>query len=140
MAQIREILFGEQNRATIQQIERLESRLDDQETTLRRLLEERVSELRETSEALRRHVETADQRQQAALGELGEELRGLLKTLEERLGLLDNDLQDTAQQLRQQDSERGSALDRLKRDSVDNGRLAELLESLAGQLRRPSES
>ncbi len=125
MAQIREILFGEQNRQTATRIGHLETRLGEQESTLRELVERRVDK---AVAALRKELETGNSQQQAALDRLEQTLRALLGKTEERITLLDSDLQDHAHGLAQ-------SLERLRQDQVDRAQLAEMFETLARQLR-----
>ena len=64
MAQIREILFGEQERQTASRIGRIETRVSEQEAALRELLEQRIDK---AMAALRQEIETRNGKQQAAL-------------------------------------------------------------------------
>ncbi|MBT8429311.1 MAG: hypothetical protein KJN79_05305 [Gammaproteobacteria bacterium] len=135
MAQIREILFGEQNRQTGNRLDRIESRLNEHEAALRELLDQRIDK---ALAGLRRELETHGKQQQAALDGLDNALRTMLGKADERITLLDSDLQDTARRLDQSLTEHSQSLDRLHQDNADRSQLAELFEGLARQLRSPS--
>jgi hypothetical protein len=135
MAQIREILFGEHNRQTANRIDRIESRLNEHEAALRELLDQRIDK---ALAGLRRELETHGKQQQAALDGLDNALRAMLGKADERITLLDSDLQDTARRLDQSLTEHSQSLDRLQQDNADRSQLAELFEGLARQLRSPS--
>ena len=132
MAQIREILFGEQNRQTENRIGRVESRLSEQDAALRELLDQRIDKALST---LRREFETRDKQQTAARDDLDGLLRALLTKADERITLLDSDLQDNMHQLNQVLAEQSQALEHLQHDKFDRAQLAELFETLARQLR-----
>jgi len=129
MAQIREILFGEQTREANNRIARIESLLSAQDKALRELLDVHVE--RATTQ-LREELGNRDRRQTTALDALHAELNALLQKTDERLTLLDSDLQESRQQT-------DRSLDQFQKDSVDRSQLADLFESLAGQLRKTSE-
>jgi hypothetical protein len=135
MAQIREILFGEHNRQTANRIDRIESRLNEQDAALRELLDQRIDK---ALAGLRRELETQAKQQLAAVDGLDGTLRTLLAKADERINLLDSDLQDTAHRLGQSLAEHSHALDRLQQDNTDRSQLAELFEALAHQLRSPA--
>jgi len=135
MAQIREILFGEQNRETANRIDRIESQLNEQEAALSVLLDQRIDK---ALAGLRHELATQGKQQQAALDGLDNALRALLGKADERITLLDGDLQDTAHRLGQSLTEHSQSLDRLQQDNADRSQLAELFEGLARQLRSPS--
>jgi len=135
MAQIREILFGEHNRQTANRIDRIESRLNEQDAAFRELLDQRIDK---ALAGLRRELETQGKQQQAALDGLDGTLRMLLGKTDERITLLDSDLQDTAHRLGQSLTEYSQSLDRLQQDNADRSQLAALFEGLASQLRSPS--
>ena len=132
MAQIREILFGEQNRQTATRIGQMETRLGEQEAALRELLEQRIDK---AMAALRQEIETRNGEQQAALDGLDSALHKLLDKTSERLSLLDSDLQDAEHRLGESLKQHTEALDRLEQNQVDRTQLAELFESFARQLR-----
>ena len=132
MEQIREILFGEQNRQTATRIGHMETRLGEQEAALRELLEQRVEK---AMAALRQEIETRNGEQQAALDGLDGALRKILDKTDDRLSLLDNDLQDSGHRLGESIKQHTEALDRLEQRQVDRAQLAELFESVARQLR-----
>lgn len=136
MAQIREILFGEQSRHTEQQFAQLETRLDEQSERLQRLLEQRVNELARNLDALRADAEVRDQRQGAALDGLDTALRALLGRLDDRLTMLDSDQHENNQRLQQTATAHAAAIEQLNNDSVGREQLAALLEAMASQLRR----
>lgn len=123
MAQIREILFGEQNRRTSHALNRLD---------------ERFAALSAAMDALRSDLRTEGERRQAALDGVESALRALLEKFDQRLTLLDSDLQDDRHRLGQSIAEQTAALDRLQQGSVGRAQLADLLESLVGQLRDPT--
>ena len=132
MQQIREILFGEHRRLTAEHLARIESRLNEQDAALRRLLEERIGSMVEgLQEALAREGE----RQRATLGDLDQALRGLLLDLEQRLHKVDDDLQDSHDHLRQSLAARDEALEALQQQGVSRTQLADALEMLVQQLR-----
>ena len=114
MARIREILFGEQTRESNNRMARIESLLSAQDTALRELLDMRIER---AAKELREELGNHERRQETALDALHTELLTRLKNTDERLSLLDSDLQDT----------------------VDRAQLAELFESLARQLRQTSD-
>ena len=132
MQQIREILFGEQQRLTDAQLSRLETRLGDQSDQLRDLFESRLSQALET---LRQEMDTHANRQQTALDSLDNALRSLVGKADERITLLDSDLQDPAHRLSQTIAEQATAHDSLAQRSVERETLAELLEQIANRLR-----
>jgi len=135
MAQIREILFGEHNRQIANRIDRIESRLNEQDAALSELLNQRIDK---ALAGLRRELETQGKQQQAALDGLDNALRALLGKADERITLLDSDLQDTAHRLGQSLAEHSQLLDRLQQDTADRSQLAALFEGLAHQLRGPA--
>jgi len=135
MAQIREILFGEHNRQTANRIDRIESRLNEQDAALRELLDQRIDK---ALAGLRRELETQAKQQQAALDHLDGALRTLLGKADQRITLLDSDLQDNAHRLGQSLTEHSQSLDRLQQDNANRSQLAELFEGLARQLRSQS--
>lgn len=132
MAQIREILFGEQERQTATRIGRIETRVSEQEAALRELLEQRIDK---AMAALRQEIETRNGEQRAAIDGLDNELRKISGKTDERLSLLDSDLQDTEHRLGESIKQHTEALDRLQQQQVDRAQLAELFESVARQLR-----
>jgi uncharacterized protein YicC (UPF0701 family) len=132
LQQIREILFGEDRRLTAEHLARIESRLNEQDAALRRLLQERIgSAVQGLQETLVREGE----RQRAALGDLDQALRSQLLDLEQRLRRVDEDRQDGHDHLRQSLAARDETLDALQQQSVSRMQLADVLESLAQQLR-----
>jgi chromosome segregation ATPase len=134
LAQIREILFGEQRRQTEQQIAHIETRLREQDETLRRLLDERIQQALDTA---RRDLDARATKQQTALDALDNALRALLQQTDDRLSVLDSDLQHSNHRLERSVAEQRGALERLQQDSAQRTQLAELLEDLARQLRTP---
>ena len=132
MQQIREILFGEHRRQTVEHLARIESRLSEQDMALRRLLEERIGS---AVQGLQETVASEGERQRAALGDLDQALRSLLLDLEQRLRKVDDDLQESRDHLRQSLAARDEALDALQQQSVSRTQLADALELLARQLR-----
>lgn len=132
MQQIREILFGEHRRQTAEHLVRIESRLSEQDMALRRLLEERIAS---AVQDLQETLASEGERQRAALGDLDQALRSLLLDLEQQLRKVDDDLQDGHDHLRQSLAARDEALDALQQQSVSRTQLADVLESLARQLR-----
>jgi len=135
MAQVREILFGEQNRQSANRMARIESMLSAQDTALREHLESRieraVKELLDELGSLGRHQATA-------LDAVDAELRALLKKTDERLASLDSDLQDARHQADNSRAEYTQSLDQLRQDRIERTQLAGLFESLARQLRGTS--
>lgn len=140
MAQIREILFGEQSRHTEQQFDRLEQRLGEQEQALRRLLDERIDALGEHLQALRGDMAEQERRQERALEDLNTTLSALLGRLDERVTVLDSDQQDARHRQQQDSADHSAALDELKRRSAGRDQLADLLELMAGELRNKPSS
>lgn len=136
MAQIREILFGEQTRQTEAHFSRLEVRLSEQERSLKALLDERVGKLTDNLAQLRYELGEQDQRQHSALDELNGTLSALLDKLDERLVLLDSDQQDTKHEQQRAVAEQRAALHDLEQCHIGRQQLAELLESMAGELRQ----
>ena len=134
MAQIREILFGEQHRQTASQIAGLETRLGEQERALRQLLDER---LENAMSALRADLDKQGMRQQAALDGLDNALRALLTQANDRLTILDSDLQDAQHALRKTLDQQATAIEQVERRSMARTELAAMLEALARQLREP---
>jgi hypothetical protein len=137
LAQIREILFGEQNRQTADQLARIEARIGEQDAALRALLERQIARLTEAGDALRDGLEAQGTQQRAALDTVDSAIRELLGTLQDRLTLLDSDLQDAGNRLARSIEDQVAAHDRLQQTSVSRAQLAELLEGLARQLRTP---
>ena len=137
MEQIREILFGEQQRQTDAQLSRLEGRIGEQVEQLRGLLESRLAE---AHEALRGEIDTHARHQQTALDGLDDALRATLDKTVERITLLDSDLQDTGQRLSRALEEQHAAHDALAQRSVSREDLAALLEQIARQLRSKETS
>lgn len=132
LQQIREILFGEHRRLTAEHLARIESRLNDQDAALRRLLQERIGS---AVQGLQQTLAREGERQRAALGDLDQALRSQLLDLEQRLRKVDDDLQDSHGHLRQSLAARDETLDALQQQSVSRMQLADVLESLARQLR-----
>lgn len=121
MARIREILFGEQSREANNRMARIESLLSAQDTALRELLDMRIER---AAKELRDELGSHDRRQATALDALHAELLARLKNTDERLSLLDSDLQDTRYQADH---------------AVDRAQLAALFETMARQLRQTSD-
>lgn len=140
MAQIREILFGDYSRETAQRIARLEARIAEQDTAWRALLEERIAAVTGAVKGLKGELGLESERQQAALDGLEAALHALLDKLDQRLTLLDSDLQDGNHRLEQSIGEQADSLERLRRHSVDGAELAGMLEALARQLRDPAST
>ena len=136
MAQIREILFGEQTRQAENRMARIESLLSAQDTALRELLDIRID--RATTE-LRDELGHQGKRQAVALDALDAEMRAMLNATDERLTLLDSDLQDARHQADRSFAEQAQSLDTLQQESVDRSQLAALFEGLAQQLRKTPE-
>ena len=132
MQQIREILFGDHRRLTAEHLARIESRLSEQDTALHRLLEERIGS---AIQGLQETLASDGQRQRAALSDLDQALRSLLLNLEQQLRKVDDDQQDSRDHLRQSLAVRDEALDALQQQSVSRAQLADVLETLARQLR-----
>lgn len=132
MEQIREILFGEQQRQTDAALSRLESRLGEQVEQLRGLLDSRLVQ---AQEALRGEIDTHARRQQTALDSLDNALRALLDKTGDRITMLDSDLQDAGQRLSRMLEEQQAAHAALAHGSVSRDVLAELLEDMARRLR-----
>lgn len=137
MAQIREILFGEQSRQTERHFSRLDERLNEQGSSLRALLDEHVNKLTANLEQLRDELGQQDQRQHNALEALNGSLSALLGKLDERLVLLDSDQQDAKHRHEQAAGEQRAALDDLEQRSIGRQQLADLLEAMASELRQP---
>lgn len=137
MEQIREILFGEQQRDTERRIASLANRIGEQDDALRRLIDERIGA---ALDALRGELGEQADSQRRGLDGLETALHALLGKTEERLNLLDSDLQDTAQNLRNSISEQAAAHDALAAGSVQRAQLATLLEQMAAQLRSGSDT
>lgn len=133
MARIREILFGDQTRQADNRMARIESLLSAQDTALRELLDMRIDR---AAKALRDELGNQGRRQETALDAVDAELRALLRKNDERLTLLDSDLQDARQQADRSLDEYARSLDQLQQDSVDRSQLAALFEGLAQQLRK----
>jgi len=136
MAQIREILFGEQTRQADNRMARIESLLSAQDTALRELLDMRIDR---ATEELRDELGNQGRHQATALDALDAELRALLLTTGERLTLLDSDLQDAHHQTDRSLAEHARSLEQLRHDSIERSQLASLFESLAEQLRKTDE-
>ncbi|MCB1800605.1 MAG: hypothetical protein KDI82_02850 [Gammaproteobacteria bacterium] len=136
MAQIREILFGEQVRQTEQHFARLETQLEEQQRTLRTLLDGQIDRLGGQIDQLRTALENQEQSQGRALEELNGSLSTLLARLDERLTLLDSDHQDSVHKQQQAAAQQQSTIERLQRDTAERAQLAGLLENMAAQLRR----
>ena len=134
MAQIREILFGEHSRQTASQIAGIETQLGEQQQALRHLLDER---LESAMAALRADLDKQATRQQAALDGLDNALRALLARADERLTLLDSDLQDSQHAVRQTLDQQAMAIEQLEQRHIGRTELASLLETVARQLREP---
>ena len=136
MAQIREILFGEQVRHTEQQFARLDARLEEQHNVLRAMLDEQIGRLGNELAQLRDGLDAQDRRQDLALQELNGSLSDLLRRLDERLTLLDSDHQDTVQRQQRAEAEQAAELQRVAQQSAERAQLAELLEQMAARLRQ----
>lgn len=140
MAQIRELLFGEQQRRTGDHLARLDARIAEQDTALRALLDERVAELTRLADALRDGLAQQQRNQQAGLDAVESTLRSLLTQLDERVTLLDGDLHATAARLGDSLDRQAAAQEHLARASVDRAQLADLLEGVARHLRTPPDA
>ena len=136
MARIREILLGEQTREANNRIARIESLLSAQDKALRELLDMRIE--RATKQVLD-ELGNRDRRQTTALDALHAELHAQLQNTDERLTLMDSDLQDARHQADRSLEQYARSLDQLQKDSVDRSQLADLFEELAGQLRKTSD-
>ena len=139
MAQIREILFGEQSRHTEQQFARLEARLTEQEQALKTLLDQRMTALGENLRQLRDDLDGQDRRQDAALSDLHSSLSALLDRLDERLTVLDSDQQDARHAQQQAAADQAAALAGVEQRSLGRARLADMLEAMAGELRQSAD-
>lgn len=137
MAQIREILFGEQQRRIADQLGHIEHRLEEQLGELRTLLDQRVNQARDQ---LQQDLDKQAMRQQLALDGLDNALRALLQGLDDKIMLVDSDLQDADQRHRQALAEQVAEHERLQQDSVSRRHIAELLEQMARTLRGDSAS
>jgi hypothetical protein len=135
MAQIREILFGEQSRLTEQRLSEIEQAIESQVTRLGQLMEQRISQ---SMEQLRQDLEKQGLRHQAALDGLDNALRRLLQGLDDKITLVDSDVQDNDQRQTQALAQQAAAHERLASASVDRKQLANLLDSMARQLREDS--
>jgi hypothetical protein len=132
MAQIREILFGEQQRRISEQLAAIERRLEEQLADMRTLLDQRVNQVRDQ---LHQDIDKQGMRQQAALDGLDNALRALLQGLDDKITLIDSDLQDAEQRQRQALADQAAEHERLQQDSVSRRHIAELLEQMARTLR-----
>jgi hypothetical protein len=133
MARIREILFGDQTRESSNRMARIESLLSAQDTALRELLDMRIA--RATKE-LHDELSNRDRRQAAALDALDAEFRARSQANDERLTLLDGELQDARHQVEQSLGEVAGSLNNLQQDNIDRAQLAEMFEGLAQHLRK----
>lgn len=135
MAQIREILFGEHGRQTAAQIAKLAAEFDEREQTLQQRLDKQIEG---AIAALRADLDKQGLRQQTALDGLDNALRALLTQTDERLALLDSDQQESHHALRQAIDQQGATMEQLERQNIARTELAELLEGIAQQLRKPN--
>lgn len=137
MAQIREILFGAESRRVADRIEQLERRLAQQAESIEALLDRRLAQ---TREQLHADIDKQGQRHQAVIDGLDNALRALVRGVDDKLSLVDSDVQDLAHGLRQAIETQGEAQRALERQSVDRAELAGLLEQFAGLLRRDGDT
>lgn len=135
LAQIREILMGEQNRQTASRLRQIESRLGEQEAALSELLDKRIDK---AIKQLREELQAESKRQASDLEGRETSLRALMVKTEERLTLLDSDLQDAGHRVDQTLAEHARSLSQLRQDDVSRSQLATLFESIAQQLRKPA--
>lgn len=136
MAQIRELLFGEHSRQTSRQLEQFEVRIREQEQALRRLLDQRLDQrLTDATQALRDDLDQQSRRQQANLDGLDTALRALFAKTDERVTLVDSELQASTQVL----NELALSVERLQQGHVGRVHLAEMLEAMAQRLRQSAD-
>ena len=132
MAQIREILFGDQNRRFSEQLNGLEKAFEQQQASLREAFDQ---QLRQAIERLQADLEKQAMRQQAGVDGLDNALRAMIRELDDKITLVDSDLQDSDQRHAASAAQQQTALDGLRQSSVDRMALAELLEQVARSLR-----
>lgn len=135
MAQVREILFGEQTRQMANRLSDVEQAIENQATRLRQSMEQRISQ---AVEQLRQDLEKQGMRHQASLDGLDNALRGLLQGLDDKINLVDSDLQDNDQRHTRALADQAEAHQRLAKASVDREQLADLLDGMARRLREDS--
>jgi hypothetical protein len=133
MAQIREILFGAESRRVSERLDQIERRLEQQVSALEAATDRRLTQ---TREQLHADIDKQGLRHQAALDGLDNALRALVQGLDDKLSLVDSDLQDLAQRQRQAMEQQLEEQRELARRSVSRAELAGLLEQFAGLLRR----
>jgi len=137
MAQIREILFGEQQRRISEQLDGIERRFEEQLADIRALLDQRVNQARDQ---LHQDLDKQGMRQQAALDGLDNALRAQLQGLDDKIMLVDSDLQEADQRNRQALADQAAEHDRLQQSSASRQHIAELLEQMARTLRGDNAS
>ena len=136
MAQIRELLFGEQSRATDRHFARIEARLEEQQKALHEALDRQIARIGDEVENLRTAMQQQGAGQDDALQQLNASLSAVLQRLDERVTLLDSDQQDHVHRQQQAAEQQANELARVEQASADRAQLAELLEGMASQLRR----
>ncbi len=140
LAQIREILFGEQGRRIGERLATLDARLGQHESELRSALDEQRSGFERAFAELEERLHAQQVSQQAALDGLEATLRGLLEQADGRLTRLDSDLQDATHRLLQSLEQQAAEQERLQQASLGREQLAELLEGMARRLRTSSDT
>ncbi len=137
LEQIRSILFGAQVQSLEQKLLNLEQRLQTGADQMNQALHERIAALE--SQLTRRLQQEAEERQ-IADNSLQGNLDAAVDHLEERLASqvkeLRGDLKDLGKRLDQLGTHLQNAIDELRSNKADRKTLADLLASLADQLRK----
>ena len=128
MEQIRELLFGEQQRSNEAHLQRADSRIDELRKHTQETLGEAEQRLNSRLEQLNNDNKDNQQDLQA---ELREGLQSLQQQLEQRIDDLQTLLQSEQAELARQ---LGAEQDRLQTDKVNRSQMAQLLKQLATQL------
>jgi len=128
MAQIRELLFGDQQRSTDAQLLSTNERIEQ-------LRQHTLGRLAETEEQLNKRLEqlgnSSTENYQDLQAELREGLYSLQQQLERRIDDVETLLQSQQAELARQ---MGAEQDRLQNDKINRSQLARLLNQLAAQI------
>ena len=135
MAQIRELLFGEQARDTERRLAELTARIEAQDAALRTALHEQEARSQTALAALRAPLDEETAQRRLAVDELDRSLRRELEHLQDGLVRLDSDIREAGTRFDQGLVEQAQALQRLEASTASRERLAGLLEALARELR-----
>lgn len=128
MEQIRELLFGQQQRLTDERLQHTDARIES-------LRQEALQQLSEVEQGLNDRLQRLDTDSGDRLDTLATELRQGIATLQQQMEQRLDDLQTLLQsEATEQARQLGEEQDRLQKNKVDRQQIARLLTQLAQQI------